>query len=448
MLHDRSRPGLQIARALLLILLAGCAGTREAQPNMDSSPATAVAGWTDSRGGAGGRIVRVTTLAASGRGSFAEAVAAEGPRVVVFEVGGVVDLAGEVVVLDSPYITVAGQTAPSPGITFVGGGIRIDTHDVIIQHIRIRPGDRGGAKRSGWEIDGLATWAGARDVVIDHVSATWATDENISPSGPRFADSTSMDPAVWRAATAHRITLSNNIVAEGLSESTHAKGEHSKGTLVHDNVTGVLIYGNLYASNVDRNPLFKGGAEGAVVNNLIHNPGSRAMSYNLSASEWRGFPHQVGKMAVVGNVVRAGLDTRADMALLRMSGVGELLLYLEDNIATDRSGRPLPRVAGSPTESGAEARLVGEPPVWPDGLRTLPSSEVEGYVLANAGARPWDRDLVDQRIIRAVREGTGRIIDSERQVGGQPAIPATRRAFDPAAWNLETMQPKSRRSNR
>jgi hypothetical protein len=70
----------------------------------------------------------------------------------------------------------------------------------------------------------------------------------------------------------------------------HAKGEHSKGTLVHDNATGVLLLGNLYASNRERNALFKGGVHAAMVNNLIYNPGAKAVHYNLVAHEWEGPP--------------------------------------------------------------------------------------------------------------------------------------------------------------
>ncbi len=68
--------------------------------------------------------------------------------------------------------------------------------------------------------------------------------------------------------------------------ATHAKGEHSKGSLIHDNVTDILIVGNLYAHNYERNPLFKGGVRGMIVNNLIYNPGPRALHYNLIAEEW------------------------------------------------------------------------------------------------------------------------------------------------------------------
>src|SRR6185295_19311850 len=105
-------------------------------------------------------------------------------------------------------------------------------------------GSAGEAHMSGWETDSLSTRGGAHDVIVDHCSFTWATDENLSASGPRFSGDT---PEQWRDGTSHRITYSNNLIAEGLANAGHAKGEHSKGSLIHDNVDGILIVGNLYA---------------------------------------------------------------------------------------------------------------------------------------------------------------------------------------------------------
>ena len=118
--------------------------------------APSVKGWAaDTVGGKGGRILRVTNLNAAGEGSFAAAVAEQGPRTIVFEVGGVIDLQNATVRISEPYLTIAGQTAPAPGITFIRGEFSLATHDVIVQHIAIRPGEAGPAKKSGWEADGL-----------------------------------------------------------------------------------------------------------------------------------------------------------------------------------------------------------------------------------------------------------------------------------------------------
>ena len=268
-------------------------------------------GWAaHTPGGRGGKILRVTTLAAQGEGSLAEALKTKGPRIVVFEVGGVIDLGVRTLKVKEPFLTIAGQTAPQPGITLIRGGLDIATHDVVVQHLRVRPGEAGLPKMSGTDFDAITLSGGAHDVIVDHCSLTWATDENLSASGPRFGGDT---PEQWREATSHRITFSNNLLAEGLANATHAKGEHSKGSLIHDNARDILIVGNLYAHNNERNPMFKGGTQGVVVNNLIYDPGQRAIHYNLVAAEWLGHPYQDGRLALVGNVMRAGPSTRRPM---------------------------------------------------------------------------------------------------------------------------------------
>ena len=126
----------------------------------------------DTKGGAGGRIIRVTNLNKSGEGSLKAALQATGPRIVVFEAGGVIDMEEGVLKIDQPFITIAGQTAPDPGITIIRGGISIVTREVILQHIRVRPGEAGHTKKEGWEIDGIATAGGAWNIIIDHCSAS------------------------------------------------------------------------------------------------------------------------------------------------------------------------------------------------------------------------------------------------------------------------------------
>ena len=141
------------------------------------------------QGGSGGRIIRVTTLDKDGPGSLAEAIAAPGPRIIVFEVGGAIDLERSTLSITQPYVTIAGQSAPSPGITILRGGIDVKTHDVKMQHMRIITGADGQAKRSGWEADAFST-ASASNVVIENNTFMWAIDENMSASGPRFTGDT------------------------------------------------------------------------------------------------------------------------------------------------------------------------------------------------------------------------------------------------------------------
>jgi hypothetical protein len=228
--------------ALGLTLTAGstsAAQTPTVAPAVSQLAFPGALGWAaDTPGGRGGQIIRVTNLNSEGAGSLRAAIETAGPRIIVFEVGGVIDLNRRTLVAREPFMTIAGQTAPSPGITVIRGGMDVATHDVIIQHIRIRPGSAGQTISSGWDEDSLSTQS-ASNLIVDHCTLTWGTDENLSASGPRFTGTT---PEEWRAGTSHRITYSHNIIAEGLAHSTHSKFEHSKGSLIHDNITDILIY--------------------------------------------------------------------------------------------------------------------------------------------------------------------------------------------------------------
>jgi pectate lyase len=425
---------LRLAAALCLLpatLLAAESNTRElAFPG--------AMGWAaHTPGGRDGRILRVTTLAPDGPGSIRAALEASGPRIVVFEVGGVIDLGVKELRIVEPFLTIAGQTAPQPGITLIRGGLTIATHDVVIRHIRIRPGEAGVAKRGGVDFDAITTVRGARDVIVDHCSMTWATDENLSASSTRFDGE---GEAAWMASASHRITFSNNLLAEGLANATHGKGEHSKGSLIHDHVSDVLIVGNLYAHNYERNPMFKGGARGQVINNLIYNPGQRAVHYNLIAEEWLGHaPYSTGEVVMRGNVMRAGPSTET-LAFFMVGGSGDVRVFAEDNLVVDRLGNPLPQ-RGRYTTTPLQEIELDAAPALPFGVTLLPSAQVQDAVIADVGARPWDRDDIDRRILADTIEGRGKIIDSENDVGGYPNHPETRQAFVPEDWDLSTMEP-------
>ncbi|MFB3827440.1 MAG: polysaccharide lyase family 1 protein [Bryobacteraceae bacterium] len=358
----------------------------------------------DTKAGRGGKIIRVTTLDAAGPGSLRAALETAGPRIVVFEVGGVIDLDRKNLSISEPFLTVAGETAPSPGVTIIRGGMSIRTHDVVIRHIRFRPGDCGLPKKSGWEPE--VTTSSAYNVVVDHCSMSWAVDENLSASGPRYSGP---------QATSHDLTFSNCILAEGLYNSTHAKGIHSMGTLIHDACTNIAIIGNLYAHNNQRNPYFKALTTGVVVNNVIYNPGTRAITVDFPVSEWEGRPAPAnGRVAIVGNVMFRGANTRAGLEMIGRKGD----VYLKDNLAPD-----------SPLTAGA-MNLLDKPPVWPAGLVAAPAAEAVKLVMARAGARPKDRDEVDLRILRDFEQRKGKFIDSQDEVGGYPKPKPTRRKLE------------------
>lgn len=435
MLIDPPSPRARLGSLLLLLMAAT---SLAAADNLLAFPGAQGAA-AQTPGGRGGKILRVTTLAADGPGSLLEALETQGPRIVVFEVGGVIDMQKHEIKIKEPFLTIAGQTAPSPGITLIRTGIDVLTHDVILQHIRVRTGSAGAEPRKGWEPDAFST-IGAYNVIVDHCSMTWAVDENLSASGPRFTGTTVEE---WRKGASHSITFSNNLIAEGLRHSTHAKGEHSKGSLIHDNASDILIINNLYAHNYERNPLFKGGVHGMVINNLIYNPGPRAVHYNLIAEEWRGRPYQTGQLTLIGNVLRGGPSTPAHLPLFMLGGSGDLEYYEADNIAVDWTGQELPKF-GRYTNSSVKVIPMAKPAL-PFGVQLLPATEVQDAVIREAGARPWDRDPVDARIVADTIEGRGEIIDSEADVGGYPAYKETRQKFDEKDWDLRYMTPRSKK---
>ncbi|MBN1866624.1 right-handed parallel beta-helix repeat-containing protein [Candidatus Sumerlaeota bacterium] len=402
-MKNRKMPGKPIASIVLCVLLA-CASFLASATDYQGVGFTTPAG-------SGGRVIQVANLASSVPGSLRAALDETGPRIVVFEVGGVIDLGGRSLSIREPYLTLAGQTAPAPGITLIRGGLKIETHDIVVQHIRVRPGDAAPPGAGGWEPDGIGIGRGRR-VIVDHCSVSWSVDENISASGPRTEGP---------EATSSDVTIRDCINAEGLSHATHGKKEHSKGTLVHDYCRNISIVRNLYAHNVDRNPLFKGLTTGIVVNNVIYNPGRRAVGMGWVDEEWppERLPIENGRIAVVGNVLIHGPDTRRTVPLVYASqGRGDA--YLDDNLVFLRDGS-----AGHVT-TGSLTVLPNEP-IWDERLEVLPASETAEYVIRHAGARPQQRDPIDQRIVDDFLARRGRIVDSQNDVGGYPQYRTTSR---------------------
>lgn len=394
---------------------ASDAGADAPSPDAEA-PGTITSGafGADTPGGLGGAVLPVTTLDASGPGSLAEALATPGPRVIVFEVGGSVDLAMTRLDIVQPFVTVAGQTAPSPGITLIRGGMRVMTHDVVIQHVRFRMGDAGTTVPAGFEPDVTTDGAAAHDVLFDHVSVAWGVDENLSVSGPRFDGP---------EGTSRNVTIRNSIIAEGLRNSVHEKGAHSMGTLVHDYCTGVAVIRNLYAHNDERNPWFKGFANGAVVNNVVYNPGRWAMRLGAVPNEWTssGITPEGPRVSIVGNYLKFGVDTPASQTMVGTNSAGAA--YLEDNVALDAAGSAVPIASAAVT-------VLAEKPAWPANIEVLSALQAVDWVVAHAGARPRDRDAVDARIVSEFLAGGGTIRDSQEAVGGYPSAEPVERRLD------------------
>ncbi len=349
--------------------------------------------------GRGGRLIKVVNLNDSGAGSFRDAVSAAEPRIVVFEVGGEIRLERPIHI-NHPYLTIAGQTAPPPGITLSGYGIRLATHDVLIQHIFVRHTVEDGADALDVHRDEAEI---PYNIVIDHVSLAWGNDEVLS-FAPGHAN-----------ATKNNVTFSNNIIAEGTRQSY--------GSLISDGTKNFSAIRNLWISNAERQPRIKGGVDAVLVNNLSYNVGS---SYHTVVGAKTGPNHLV----FVGNVYKDGPDSSVPSFALGAHAETDAgsMIYLKDNLAD-----------GYPYSCDTAAFFVDTPPVEMDGISLLPAARAERHVLANAGARPAERDgirgnssgdPVDERLVHEVSAGGGAI---RQMAPSLPKLPQTRRVFEAPA---------------
>ncbi|MFK7991703.1 MAG: right-handed parallel beta-helix repeat-containing protein [Sandaracinaceae bacterium] len=402
------------AIALSLCTVLGCGGT-ESLPDLDDAQrdlTSAVAVFpgaegfgTDTPAGRGGDIVWVTNLDDDGPGSLRVALRTEGPRTILFEVGGVIQLERRLDVTE-PFVTVAGQSAPAPGITLVGAALSIQTHDVLVQHLAARPGDGPGQEPEDRDGVQVRTESGVREdvynVVVDHVSMTWAIDEGFSTWTPGVED----------------VTLSHCLVAETLNDSLHPGGPHSKAILIGDHTRRVAVLRNVIAHNRHRNPELKGDSTSLVVGNLIYNPGFSA----IGAFD----PNGAGPLlsTILDNEIRLGPSSESTApAITVWDDVPEgSHLWFDANV-TDGD-------VVSRDDTGRDDVFIEEAPVWVSPLTR--STAPRDALLAHVGSRGAERDPNDARIIDSIRSGTGRIIDAVEEVGFvRPAAQRARPTLPP-----------------
>ncbi len=346
------------------------------------------------------QVMKVTTLADSGPGSLRACVESIGARTCVFEISGEIKLLNFLKIRE-PFLTVAGQTAPRPGITLTRAGIKIETHDVLIQHIAVRPGDDSGGVDPG-ERDGITIGGKppneASNVVIDHVSVTWALDENLSTWYPTTRD----------------ITVSNSLIAEGLDRSIHPKGPHSKGLMIGDGTQRVTVTKNLIAENTERNPYLKPGTLVEFFNNVVYGwgPGGGWSLCNLSDNSGINAPQL---LSFVGNIYKPGPWSAQVPAVYGKKVATGTKVFVRDNIGPGRVG-------GVGDEWGITSLdrvfFSDQIPFEGSGLKATPAAETLAAVLCKVGSRPHERDAVDSRIVQEVKEGKGGIKDC---VSGCPA---------------------------
>ncbi len=341
-------------------------------------------------GGRGGEVIKVTNLNDSGKGSLRWALEEnDGPRTVVFEVGGLIRLNEQIDV--NGDVTIAGQTAPG-GITIGGARLRLTEDNVIIRGLSIRPGDEKWGDSDYDSRDGISIGTSSKpvkNIVIDGNSISWSVDEGIS---------------LWGDVS--NVTIANNIIGEALDKSKHPEGAHSMALLLGDGASEVSIYGNLFAHNKFRNPTIKDGShEVEFINNLIYNYGDSGFAALGDSSAH-----------VINNVFIKGKDS-IDRAPIRFDKTEKgAEYYVSGNI-------------GGMTGTGT--KYIEKSHVFQAQTKDyLAAKDVEKYVLANAGANPDDRSTIDARIIKSVIQGTGEVIDSQDEVGGYKVEKGTRALSD------------------
>ncbi len=377
----------RIAACLMAAALAALASSAGAAGRLPAFPGAEGHGRF-AQGGRGGAVLIVTNLEDAGQGSLRAAVEARGPRTVVFETAGTIRLKSPLKV-SRGRITIAGQTAPGEGITLADQPLIIAADDVVVRFLRVRLGALSGVQEDA------VTVSRGRRIILDHISASWSVDETLSV-GSRYSPP---EDGVYD------VTVQWSLIGESLNRSLHEKGRHGYGSLIRGgHGARMSFHHNLWANHQARMPR-PGNYNGPEVdpvgpfiefrNNVFYNWGGGHAGYNADTAAHAAYDF-------VGNSYLPGPDSRGRIADNSMAGVvpGDAWSLI--------GCKP-------PTEYRAAGPLAGST------VTTTAPTEAEAAVLARAGASRA-RDAVDRRIVAGVRDGSGRLIDSETDVGGWPAL--------------------------
>ena len=361
-------------------------------------------------GGRGGKVLTVTNLNDDGPGSFRWACEQGGARIVVFNVSGIIRLKSPIYVR-APYITIAGQTAPGEGIIIAGESFQVDTHDVIVRHMRFRRGET-----LVWHREDSFGGNPVGNIMIDHCSCEWGLDENISFYRHMFDLGDGKDK---RKEPTVNVTIQNTISAKALDTWNHSFGS----TIGGENTTFMR---NLWADNTGRNPSIGWGGVFNFVNNVVYNwvhrtadggeyttmsnfinnyykpgpltPKEGAVAHRIIKSESRSvnlFPFkQYGRIYATGNV---------------MEGFPEIT---RDNW---KGGIQTGDKDGDLDETELAMMRSYEPFEMPF-VTIMGADKAFEWVLQNAGATIPCRDIVDQRITEEVRTGVPYFVDKYEKV--------------------------------
>ncbi len=352
-----------------------------------------------SPGGRGGKVITVTNLNDSGPGSFRWACEQGGARIIVFNVAGVINLKTPLYVR-APYVTIAGQTAPGDGICIAGESFQVDTHDVVIRHMRFRRGDTRVHNRED-------SFGGnpVGNIMIDHCSAEWGLDENISfyrhmydPSEGQYQTTELKLPTV-------NVTIQNTISAKALDTYNHAFGS----TLGGENN---MFTRNLWASNSGRNPSIGWNGVFNFVNNVVFNwvhrssdGGDYTAKFNMINNYYKPGPATPKE----GNIGHRFLKPEAGRSKLDHKVYGRV--YAEGNIMEGYPEITADNWAGGiqietdPDTGEFTDYMRSKTPFEMPYVRISSAEDAYDFILKNVGATIPTRDIIDERIIEEVRTG-------------------------------------------
>jgi hypothetical protein len=355
-------------------------------------------------GGRSGQILYVENLDDSGPGSLRAAIQTPGPRTILFHVGGAIRLKSTLLI-EEPFVTINGSTAPGGGIMIREHGIEVRSHDVVMRHFRVRVGDddvhldQPKAKETyagGAGEHALYFVEGSSNCIADHLSLSWSTTKILSVT--KLSD---------------RITIQWCLLSESLNFAGHGYASIAGG----DRVTW---HHNLFAHNESRNVRFGGLVDADFRNNVIYDWGVLA-AYG-----------EFGRLNYVGNYLKPGPSTYQKPFLFFHIGDAEVMpgsIYLKDNIIDGKGGAPGVNVDNwrGMGYYYYERKTLASTEPFPTPAVTMETADAAyQYVLKSVGATLPQRDSVDKRIIREVTTGTGHIINRLSDVGGWPQFPEAR----------------------
>ena len=368
-------------------------------------------------GGRGGRVCVVTNLNDSGPGTFREACEAAGPRIVVFNVAGIIHLQ-KPVFIDAPYLTIAGQTAPGDGVCVAGESTLVNAHDVVIRYMRFRR-----ATTNVFDRDDALGGNPVGNIIVDHCSASWGLDENLSMYRHMYDPGNGQKELKLPTVN---ITIQWSISSEALNPFNHAFGSTIGGL-------NSTFHRNLWACNTARNPSVGMYGDFTFVNNVLFNwhhrtvdGGDQNSSFNIINNYFKPGPVTPRDDPIRYRI----LKPESRRAKPPVDDFGKA--YVSGNVVEGNG-----KVTADNWAGGVQIEPIGDPAPLLRGIRTnqpfahapltiQPAAEAYQNVLADAGDTLPGRDAVDSRIIEEVRTGkvtyeAGQgIITDISQVGGYP----------------------------